>query len=90
MAKSKASSDGITYPVLYDADTAVTRQLGLWSDHMQMPWMGYVVIDKSGRLAAREQVLSEAGGSASKNVDRVLAEVARVQAAGTNVPNATR
>lgn len=80
-AKAKSSSHNITYPILYDADTAATRQIGLWSDQMDMPFMGYVIIDKSGRFAAGEQVLSEAGGSAAKNVDHILAEVARVQAA---------
>ncbi len=85
MAKSKASSDGITYPILYDAQTNATRKVGLWSDRMGMPFMGYVIIDKSGRAAAGDQVLSEATGSASANIDLILADLARVQGtAGEN------
>ena len=89
MAKSKASSDGITYPILYDAQTNATRKVGLWSDRMGMPFMGYVIIDQSGRIAAGEQVLSEATGSASANIDLILADLARVQGAETNGPKTT-
>jgi len=72
VAKQSATKDGISYPILYDSDTSATRSLGLWSDQMQMPFMGYVVIDKSGRIIAGEQVLSEAKGAADQNIDQIL------------------
>ena len=72
MAKEKVTEHLITYPILYDADTSVARKVGLWSDRMDMPFMGYVVIDKSGRVAAADQVLSEAKGAAPKNISEIL------------------
>lgn len=33
-ARQSASSRGITYPILYDAETDATRKVGLWSDHI--------------------------------------------------------
>ena len=72
VATAKAKENGITYPILHDAGTSVTRSLGLWSDHMQMPFMGYVVIDRSGTVVAGEQVLSEAGGAAPDSIDEIL------------------
>lgn len=73
VATAKARDRGITYPLLYDESTDVTRALGLWSDHMQMPWMGYLIIDRSGRVVASELQLSESKGAAPKNVDEILA-----------------
>ena len=72
VATAKAEEHGITYPILHDAVTAVTRALGLWSDRMEMPFMGYVVIDRSGTVVAGDRVLSEAGGDAPDNIDKIL------------------
>jgi len=72
-AREQASSHHITYPILYDRETDATRSLGLWSDHMEMPWMGYVILDKSGRIVAGEQQIDESIGSGPRNVDRILA-----------------
>lgn len=41
--------------------------------------MGYVVIDKSGRIASGEQVLSEEPGAAAENIDEILGALERVQ-----------
>ena len=73
LAKQSASQRGITYTLLRDPDTKITKQLGLWSDMMDMPWMGYLIIDKSGRVAASDLQLSEAPAGAPGNVDRILA-----------------
>jgi peroxiredoxin len=72
-ARSEAESRGITYPLLHDAEMSVTRDLGLWSNRMEMPFMGYVIIDMSGRIIAGEQMsLSEAKGAARSNADEIL------------------
>ncbi len=78
-AKSKALNYGLTFPILYDAQTDATRSVGLWSDQMDMPFMGYVIIGKSGKLVAGDQILSEADGDAAKNVDLMLSALTRVQ-----------
>jgi Peroxiredoxin len=78
-AKSKALSYGLTFPILYDTQTNALRAVGLWSDMMDMPLMGYVVIDKSGKVVAGDQVLSEADGDAPHNVDLMLSALSRVQ-----------
>lgn len=86
-ATNQARSHGITYPILYDAGTSVTRRLGLWSDVMEMPFMGYVIIDKSGRIVAGDQVLSEAKGAAAKNIERILSALhSPSAAAGSAAP----
>lgn len=72
VATAEAARRGIDYPLLYDADQTVTRRLGLWSDRMEMPFMSYVVIDASGRIAASEQVLGEQPGAGGTNVDEIL------------------
>ena len=71
-ATNQARTHGITYPILYDADTSVTRKVGLWSDGMEMPFMGYVIIDTMGRIVNGDQVLSEAGGAARDNIEDIL------------------
>lgn len=84
LARQNANEHGITYPLLYDVDTRITQQLGLWSEQMQMPFMGYVIIDKTGHIVAGEQVLSEAPGSESTNVDHVLEALERSQEASNS------
>jgi peroxiredoxin len=78
-AKSKALSHGLTFPILYDAQTNATRSVGLWSDMMDMPFMGYVIIGKSGKVVAGDQILSEADGDGPHNVDLMLSVLSRVQ-----------
>lgn len=73
LAKKEAESRNITYTLLYDAETNVTKNLGLWSDMMEMPWMGYMIIDKSGRVVASDLQLNEAKGAAPENIDAILA-----------------
>jgi peroxiredoxin len=87
VAKREAERRGITYTLLHDARTSVTKNVGLWSDHMEMPWMGYLIIDKSGRVVASELVLSEAKGAAPENVDTILAALDDVRQLGTAEPN---
>lgn len=67
-----------SYPLVQeDAPHSFTRSVGLWSDHMDMPFMGYVVIDRSGTIIAGEQAsLSESKGAAAMNVDKLLAALA--------------
>lgn len=81
LAEREAERRGIDYPLLYDADQIVTRRLGLWSDHMEMPFMGYVIVDASGRVAASEQVLGEQPGAGGKNVEEILGALDRAMAA---------
>jgi peroxiredoxin len=78
-ARSKALSHGLTFPILYDKATTATRSVGLWSDQMDMPFMGYVVIGKSGKVVAGDQILSEADGDGPHNVDLMLSVLSRVQ-----------
>ncbi len=81
LAKQSANQRGITYTLLRDPDTNVTKKLGLWSDMMDMPWMGYMIIDKSGRVAASDLQLSEAKGAAPATVDTILAALKQAQQA---------
>lgn len=70
-----------SYPLLQEGPpNRFTRDIGMWSDHMAMPWMGYLIIDRSGRIVAREQMgLSEAKGAAPANVDALLAALAKAR-----------
>ena len=84
-ATNQAKSHGITYPILYDGQTSATRKVGLWSDVMEMPFMGYVIIDRSGRIVGGDQVLSEATGAAPKNLEQILSALERAQEAASSV-----
>src|SRR6266542_3812187 len=66
--RDRIAKYAISYPLVYDEGTSATKQIGLWSDMMQMPWMGYLVIDKSGRVVTANLQLSEADGAAPANV----------------------
>ncbi len=79
VAKQSASQRGITYTLLRDPDKNITKKLGLWSDMMDMPWMGYLIIDKSGRVAASDLQLSEAKGAGPATVDAILAALRQAQ-----------
>jgi peroxiredoxin len=80
-AKKQVEQRGITYTLLRDAETNVTKKLGLWSDQMEMPWMGYLIMDKSGRVAASDLQLSEAKGAGPANVNAILAALQQAQQA---------
>lgn len=80
--RNTAQKHAVTaYPLLQeDNPNKFTRSVGLWSDHMNMPWMGYVIIDKSGKIVSGEQMgLSEARGAAQQNVDKLLAALQKTR-----------
>ena len=84
VGRNTATKHGIrSYPLLQEGSpNKFTRSIGMWSDHMAMPWMGYVIIDRSGTIIAGDQMgLSEQKGAAPANVDRLL--VALATARGT-------
>jgi hypothetical protein len=72
LAKKNAVDNKITYPLLYDATTDTLKQLGLWSDHMAMPWMGYLIVDKSGRVVTSDLQLNEAKGAGPSTVSQII------------------
>ena len=80
-ARSEAQRRDLTFSLLHDADTSVIQELGMWSDGMEMPWMGYLIIDKSGKVAASDLMLSEATGAGPENVDAILAALDGTQQA---------
>lgn len=80
VTQSNVAEHQITYTLLHDAETNVTKKLGLWSDHMEMPWMSYMIIDKSGRVAASDLQLSEAKGAGPANVDEILGALSEPRA----------
>lgn len=45
---------GLTFPILTDVRTEVVRAFAMYGDSMGMPEMGYVVIDKQGRIRTRQ------------------------------------
>lgn len=76
VGRDTAAKRGVrSYPLLQEGPpNRFTRSIGMWSDHMGMPFMGYVVIDRNGRIVAGEQTsLSEAIGAGPANVDKMLA-----------------
>lgn len=78
IGRDTAAKHGVTaYPLLQEGTPyTFTRSIGMWSDMMEMPWMGYVIVGASGRIVAGEQTgLSEARGAAPANVDKILAAV---------------
>lgn len=84
--RSTAAKHAITsYPLLQEGSpNTFTRSIGMWSDMMNMPFMGYVIIDETGKIVAGEQAsLSEARGAAPANVDEVLAALASARSGAT-------
>lgn len=61
---------GLPFPILSDPRMAVVRAFGMYGDSMGMPEMGYVVIDKQGRIRTR-QVDRQFG----ENVDSIVRAV---------------
>jgi peroxiredoxin len=45
---------GLPFPVLSDPGSTVIRAFRMYGEAMGMPEMGYVVIDKQGRIRARQ------------------------------------
>lgn len=45
---------GLSFPILSDPRMAVVRAFGMFGDSMGMPEMGYVVIDRQGRIRTRQ------------------------------------
>ena len=84
LGRTNAEEHHLTYTLLHDAKTSVTKEVGLWSNHMEMPWMGYLIIDKSGKVAASELELSEAKGAAPENIDTILAALDGARQAGAS------
>ncbi len=98
--RDTAAKHGVTaYPLLQEGPPyTFLRSIGMWSDMMGMPFMGYVIIDKSGKIVAGEQAsLSELPGAAPANVNQLLAALASARARtgeagaspGSSVPVAT-
>ena len=91
--RNTAAKHGVTaYPLLQEGTpNTFTRSIGMWSDMMGMPFMGYVIIDKSGKIVAGEQTsLSEAKGAAPANVDQLMTALANARVtAGETSLNAT-
>ena len=81
--KNTATKHGITsYPLLQEgAPHTFTKSIGMWSDMMGMPFMGYVIVDKAGKIVGGEQTsLSEARGAAPANVDQLLKALSKSRA----------
>jgi len=52
---SKLAEDlNLAFPVLSDPNVGIVREYGMYSKPMGMPEMGYVVIDKQGRIRTEE------------------------------------
>lgn len=49
-----AQNLGVTFPILSDPRMAVIRAYGMKGEGMEMADMGYAVIDKQGRIRARQ------------------------------------
>jgi peroxiredoxin len=81
LQRSEAQRRHLTYSLLYDANASVTQKLGMWSEHMEMPWMGYLIIDRSGKVAGSDLALSEATGAGPENVDTIVAALDAAQQA---------
>lgn len=45
---------GLPFPILSDPRMTVVRAFGMYGEWMGMPEMGYVVIDKQGRIRGRQ------------------------------------
>lgn len=45
---------GLPFAILSDPRTTVVRAFGMYGEAMGMPEMGYVVIDKQGRIRTRQ------------------------------------
>lgn len=62
---------GLTFPLLSDPQMEVIRRYGMKGSGMQMADMGYVVIDRQGRIRAK-QIDREFGDHVGRILDAVL------------------
>jgi peroxiredoxin Q/BCP len=53
-ASRLAQDLSLAFPVLSDPNMVIVREYGMYGKQMQMPEMGYTVIDKQGRIRAQE------------------------------------
>lgn len=53
-AASLTKELGLPFPILSDPRMAVVRAFAMYGDSMGMPEMGYVVIDRQGRIRTRQ------------------------------------
>jgi peroxiredoxin Q/BCP len=66
---------GLPFPILSDPHMAVVRAFAMYGDAMGMPEMGYVVIDKQGRIRARQ--VDRGFGENVDSIVRALREAKR-------------
>jgi peroxiredoxin Q/BCP len=66
---------GLSFPVLSDPRMAVVRAFGMFRDSMGMPEMGYVVIDRQGRIRTRQ--VDRQFGENVESIVRALREARR-------------
>ncbi len=80
-----------SYPLLQEGPPhTFTKRIGMWSEHMPMPFMGYVIIGKDGTILAGEQTsLSEAKGAAPANVNQLLAALREARSASAAADTAS-
>ncbi|HXK34459.1 MAG TPA: redoxin domain-containing protein [Dehalococcoidia bacterium] len=65
---------GLPFPILSDPRAAVVRAFAMYGESMGMPEMGYVVIDRQGRIRARRM-----DRRFGENVDTIVREVRAAQ-----------
>jgi len=53
-ASRLVSNLGLPFALLSDPNMVIVRDYGMYGKAMKMPEMGYVVIDREGRIRARE------------------------------------
>ena len=68
---------GLTFPILSDPDMTMIRAYGMKGEGMQMADMGYVIIDKAGKI--RDRRIERTFGD---NLARVLSTLKGLQAGG--------
>jgi peroxiredoxin len=54
VARRTVTQLGLQFPLLSDPQMRVIRQYGMKGERMQMADMGYIIIDRQGRLRARQ------------------------------------
>lgn len=73
-ASELAATLGLTFPLLSDPNMVIVGEYGMYSKAMRMPEMGYVVIDKQGRI--REEEVDRQFG---ENVNDILRALRRAK-----------
>lgn len=54
VARRTSSRLGLTFPLLSDPPMRIIRQYRMTGQDMNMAYMGYVIIDRQGRIRARK------------------------------------